>query len=673
MQQVGSSAARLKRPKKQRLWQSLPEIEQLRPAWEALEAAARPPHPFLSWSWQCEWLRAHPRLRPLVLVEWQADGELAALLPLCLRPHPILPRLEWLAEGSGGDEMDLLLSPGAEAEAGPRLLQHLYELKTWWIADLHSLVMPSRLAACLVAVGRPPATPVRIEYELPWLELPASFEKLLAGCSSNFRSEIRRRRRAWERHFGGLQLECITSPPRVAEMLPELFRLHNQRQKQKGQDGIFEAAMVREFHRRLALDPTSGRQFRLYLLYGGARAQAALYGYQTGDRFAFFQSGFDAGCAAWSPGTVLMSCVLEDCIQRGDRWFDFLRGDEPYKHRWTRQARHTERIRLARTPLARLALWRPHFSSGGALRSLFPPETGRIPSGTKASGWDTTNAPNGGDQHSAIIPAPPARHALSYRLRAAWWFIRTTRNWPSVLAHKLLGWRLRECRFRDGSSIEFLSPRAELWQLGEIFRERVYDREFPDLPSNGWIVDLGANIGCFSLRAAQHLAPSGQVLAVEPNPACVSVLRRNLERNRVANVRVQAAAVSGRAGTRHLLLSTRSTDCRLTASRAEPPMESLPVETCTLEQVLAGIPRVALLKMDIEGEEFEVLWQTPRRVWQGVDRLALEYHCATPSARAPRHLLAHLEWLGFEIRRHYAPEPHVGYVLAQRRFHKETA
>ncbi len=664
----GSSLARSLGGGGNRLCQNPDELAALRPAWDRLLADAGVHHPFLSWAWQYGWLRAHPRLRPRVLLEWLPDGRLAGLLPLRLQPHPLLPRLEWLAEGSGGDELDLVLSPDAHPETGPRLARHLLALEGWRLADLHSLPAASRLEACLQS------TDLRCEnsaeYDLPFLSLPAGFDQLLAQCSPNFRSEIRRRRRAWQRQWGSFHLECITSPPRLAEMLPELFRMHNLRRRQKSQPGIFESGALREFHLRLAADPPSGSRPRLYLLFAGDQPRAALYGFQTGDRFAFFQSGFDPESAALSPGTVLMSCILEDCIRRGERGFDFLRGDEHYKYRWTQQARSTYRLRLARSFPGKLAFRLPRQAGWPALgmtsKMASPPapaasRSGRMPAAA------ARELPGGERPHDSGAPAPPQRHSLSYRLRAAGWFMQAAKNWPRIFAHKLLGWRLSECRFRNGMVIEFLSPQAELWQLGEIFRERVYEREFPDLPGDGWIVDLGANIGCFSLRAARALAAAGQVLAVEPNPACLHVLRRNLERNRAGNVQVLAAAVTARAGPRRLLLNVRSTDSRLEDAAGGGQVAAVEVEARTLEQILAGLTRVELLKMDIEGEEFAVIWQTPRRVWRNVQRLALEYHRAASDARPPAQLLQRLEWLGYDIRRHYAPEAHVGYVLAQRR------
>ena len=45
---------------------------------------------------------------------------------------------------------------------------------------------------------------------------------------------------------------------------------------------------------------------------------------------------------------MLLTCVLEDCIRRGEREFDFLRGSEAYKSRWTQESRRDVDLHMAR-------------------------------------------------------------------------------------------------------------------------------------------------------------------------------------------------------------------------------------------------------------------------------------------------------------------------------------
>ena len=58
------------------------------------------------------------------------------------------------------------------------------------------------------------------------------------------------------------------------------------------------------------------------------------------------------------------------------------------------------------------------------------------------------------------------------------------------------------------------------------------------------VVDVGANVGCIALMAAQIVGPSGLVVAVEPNPDNVQMLYAGVVINELSNVRVFPYAAS---------------------------------------------------------------------------------------------------------------------------------
>ncbi len=112
------------------------------------------------------------------------------------------------------------------------------------------------------------------------------------------------------------------------------------------------------------------------------------------------------------------------------------------------------------------------------------------------------------------------------------------------------------------------------------------------------IVDAGANIGGSALWFAQ-LYPEAVILAVEPDPATIDMLRRNVAH--LPNVRVIAAALGGVAGQVELMPG-QSSDATRTI-RAETGLE-----VTTVGQIVAavpdGVPMIA--KIDIEGFEADV-------------------------------------------------------------------
>jgi len=126
-------------------------------------------------------------------------------------------------------------------------------------------------------------------------------------------------------------------------------------------------------------------------------------------------------------------------------------------------------------------------------------------------------------------------------------------------------------------------------------------------PGDGF-VDVGANIGYFSLLAVRCVGPTGSVLSVEASPAVFDLLRANIARNRAA-VRALHLAASDAPG-RLALYSGDECNCG-TATLAGPP-GSTPqavVEAAPIDDVMTReeSTKARLVKVDVEGAEAAVV------------------------------------------------------------------
>ena len=150
------------------------------------------------------------------------------------------------------------------------------------------------------------------------------------------------------------------------------------------------------------------------------------------------------------------------------------------------------------------------------------------------------------------------------------------------------------------------------------------------LQPGGIFVDIGANEGFFTVQAAKIVGPKGKVLAVEPQGRLQEVIRKNVELNGLTNVTLVRSAVSDRPGEAelHISPSTNTGSTGLSQStRYRVPHEAVPVNT--LEGILDqhGIEKVDLMKMDIEGFEYEALTGAERLLKSGrIRAIALEMH-----------------------------------------------
>jgi FkbM family methyltransferase len=121
------------------------------------------------------------------------------------------------------------------------------------------------------------------------------------------------------------------------------------------------------------------------------------------------------------------------------------------------------------------------------------------------------------------------------------------------------------------------------------------------------VVDVGANIGYFTLLAASLVGPAGHVFAVEPWPANFAVLDRCITRNSLAQVRAFKFGLAGEPGVVRIGQFDQRIFNNRTASMVGPGQ--MPVEVRTLDDCVAewGLQRIDLLKIDVDGYELEVL------------------------------------------------------------------
>lgn len=126
-------------------------------------------------------------------------------------------------------------------------------------------------------------------------------------------------------------------------------------------------------------------------------------------------------------------------------------------------------------------------------------------------------------------------------------------------------------------------------------------------------VDVGANDGYYTLFAARKVGPLGRVIAVEPSSRERAHLRRNLERNAISNVSVVPAALGAVAVTAELKLADGLHAGHNTlgdfahSDVVTAGTERVQVETLDSLAARLHLPRVDVMKIDVEGAEASVI------------------------------------------------------------------
>jgi len=169
---------------------------------------------------------------------------------------------------------------------------------------------------------------------------------------------------------------------------------------------------------------------------------------------------------------------------------------------------------------------------------------------------------------------------------------------------------------------------APIILLLAVFGDGVYRRH---LPGRLWgtVIDIGGNIGATAIDLA-HRYPDLVVHSYEPNPATRDMLDINVRRNGLADRIVTfGEAVGRRDGTLRLWVdgpSLASTGCCL--GPPFPGCAPLEVPLIGLERCLDRVDSepIALLKIDAEGAEADILEGLDPSRLNCIENIALEYH-----------------------------------------------
>lgn len=132
--------------------------------------------------------------------------------------------------------------------------------------------------------------------------------------------------------------------------------------------------------------------------------------------------------------------------------------------------------------------------------------------------------------------------------------------------------------------------------MTKVFREQIRPGDI--------VVDIGANIGYYTLIASRKAGNTGNVIAYEPEPENCIFLEKNISANNLNNVIVKKHALGDRTGKANLYLSNDN-KCTHALVANRPSSEKISIDIDTLDHSLseAGINRVDVIKMDIEGAE----------------------------------------------------------------------
>lgn len=327
----------------------------LEPAWRALESSPGLLGPFHGYTWQREWWLALGGGRSLRILVAREGERVTGIFPLYEELRDGARCLSFIGSpGGGSDDLDILCADDATRAA---LVKAACELGVD-LLELEDITSTSPLIAELQTQASQAGQRAKVEprYPCPYIPIATSWADYQRTIA---RQDTLKRRQKWFVAQPGFRITCETSPDEVPAYLDRYFRLHEARWGLDGGTQAFQDARLAQFHRAVTLRLAQESRARLWTMWVAKEAVAVAYSFEDRGRSLYYQAGFLPAWGGKSAGLVLFAKYVEDAFERGQKEVDLLRGAEPYKLEWTKEARATVAVRWALTARGQAALkWR---------------------------------------------------------------------------------------------------------------------------------------------------------------------------------------------------------------------------------------------------------------------------------------------------------------------------
>jgi FkbM family methyltransferase len=174
----------------------------------------------------------------------------------------------------------------------------------------------------------------------------------------------------------------------------------------------------------------------------------------------------------------------------------------------------------------------------------------------------------------------------------------------------------------------------QLYILGKRLTEQRELTALRGLSSLGMVIaDIGANVGFYTMEMARSVAPTGRILAFEPDAFSFGPLQSRMKRAGTVNIEAYPLTFGDKTGRAFLYCSAYNrADNRLSKSHREPNVEATEVQVCTVDEFMSSRAVSALdgLKIDVQGAEEQVLRGAQATLGRGLQWIWIEF--------SPEHL-----------------------------------
>lgn len=340
------------------------QFYELEHKWSEVLDKSKDKNPYLTWEYLSTYWKHFGKDKKLRILCIEDEDEIIAIAPLRQSRYPlgynVIEPLGYRGLMPEGADYTGLILAEKEAKCLQLFLSYLAERNEWDFVYLYDVHGTSIIPDLLLKVSQ--AIPLTFELETgvtcPYISVPNSADILLKELSGKFRKNLRTCMRNLERDHPEVELRTYDEFSSVEEAMRIFFDLHQKRWKLEHVPGVFHTQENRDFYIDVAKLFADNGWLALYFLVADDEPIATQYCFQFNQRMYYALGGFDPDYSRYGVGNLLLMKVIEKCIERKIEEFDFLKGDEQFKFKWTAKYRRNLGIRFVNNRLtSKLLNW----------------------------------------------------------------------------------------------------------------------------------------------------------------------------------------------------------------------------------------------------------------------------------------------------------------------------
>ncbi len=180
----------------------------------------------------------------------------------------------------------------------------------------------------------------------PFIPINTTWDKFEAGMSSNYRNELRRKKKLLEK-AGRMNFEMLVPRPEDIEpYLKKFIRVESASWKGKGRKALLFNERLRGFYYSYAKAAAARGIMRICFLKVDAGSIAAALAVEESKRLWILKIGYDEKWKQCAPGILLMHEMIRYAFEQGLEAYEFLGNEEPWIRRWTKQVHPYVTVRV---------------------------------------------------------------------------------------------------------------------------------------------------------------------------------------------------------------------------------------------------------------------------------------------------------------------------------------